>query len=153
MSDQVRQNGLDLMGLRATAERADADGRRWLWEGGYPQTVLREGDVVLVANTFESPDHPSIFAEYIAIFGPPTVLALLDALQASMERGDMEREARVAANDALGDAMEAVQAFVDGEGPRGMALLPIIAKATNAADLRDAIESSSRGRSEDSERL
>lgn len=41
----------ELWNLRAIAKRADADGRRWMWAGGYPQTVVRVGDVVLVAET------------------------------------------------------------------------------------------------------
>jgi hypothetical protein len=67
--------------MRAVAERAD-DGRRpWVWKGGYPQTVLREGDVILVAQTFTDPDHTADFAEFIATFDPPTVLGLLDLLE------------------------------------------------------------------------
>src|ERR1035441_2293123 len=62
------------------AEAADADGRPWEWSGGYPQTVTRTGDAMLIANTFEGPDFPSTIAEFIATFDPPTVLALLRAL-------------------------------------------------------------------------
>ena len=75
--------------LRRVAEAADDDGRPWTWRaseaggsGGYPQTILRVGDVVLVANCYESPDYPARFAEFIATFDPPTVLALLDRLEA-----------------------------------------------------------------------
>ncbi|MHB1950221.1 MAG: hypothetical protein ACYCQK_01950 [Acidiferrobacteraceae bacterium] len=71
-------SALDIAALRRIAERTDADGRPWLWRGGYPQTVLREGDVILVAETFEDPDQPVAFAEFISTFDPPTVLVLLD---------------------------------------------------------------------------
>jgi len=66
--------------LRAVAQAADADGRPWSWSGGYPQRVLREGDVMLVADCFEDSDSPSRFAYFIATFDPPTVLWLLDLL-------------------------------------------------------------------------
>jgi hypothetical protein len=71
----------DFAHLRRVAEAADADGRPWEWTGGYPQTVTRVGDVILVANVFESPDAPSRFAEFIATFDPPTVLALLTLVE------------------------------------------------------------------------
>jgi len=71
---------LDLEHLRRVAEAADDGGRPWTWGGKYPQSVLREGDVVNVADTFTDPDHPAVFAEFIATFDPPTVLALLDRL-------------------------------------------------------------------------
>lgn len=71
--------------LRRVAEAADADGREWTWKAsesdgsaGYPQHILRVGDVVLVAQTYDDPDRPATFAEFIAAFDPPTVLALLD---------------------------------------------------------------------------
>jgi hypothetical protein len=64
--------------MRRVAEAADADGRPWEWTGGYPQRVTREGDVVLVAETFNDPDAPHPFAEFIATFDPPLVLWLLD---------------------------------------------------------------------------
>jgi hypothetical protein len=70
------------------AEAADADGRSWEWEGGYPQRITRTGDVVIVADCFESPDAPSRFAEFIAIFDPPTVLALLTELARLSRNGD-----------------------------------------------------------------
>lgn len=73
---------LDLDHLRAVAKRADADGRPWTWAGGYPQAIVREGDVVLVAETFENPDMTADFAEFIATFDPPTVLALLEPWEA-----------------------------------------------------------------------
>lgn len=72
---------LDLTSLRTVAEAANADGRPWVWEGGYPQRVLREGDVVIVADCSEDPDHPSRFAEFIATFDPPTVLWLLNLIE------------------------------------------------------------------------
>lgn len=71
---------LDLVHLRAVAEAVPA--RRWEWSGrganGYPQQVIGQGDASLVAECYESPDHPSAFAEFIATFDPPTVLALLE---------------------------------------------------------------------------
>jgi hypothetical protein len=66
--------------LRSIAEAADHGGRHWSWTGGYPQQVIRVGDVMLVAETYEGPDFPSTLAEYIAAFDPPTVLALLDEI-------------------------------------------------------------------------
>jgi hypothetical protein len=83
MSDQQPARRLAMGGplnldhLRAVAEAADENGREWEWQGGYPQRITRVGDVVIVADCFESPDHPSRFAEFIATFDPPTVLALL----------------------------------------------------------------------------
>jgi hypothetical protein len=81
-------SGDRLAELRRVASAADDDGREWTWKaseregsGGYPQQVLRVGDVVLVAECYESPDFPSRFAEFIAAFDPPTALALLDGLQ------------------------------------------------------------------------
>lgn len=70
----------DLSTLRRVAEAADDERRPWEWQGGYPQRVSREGDVVVVADCFEDPDHPSRFAEFIATFDPPMVLWLLDLL-------------------------------------------------------------------------
>lgn len=67
--------------FRQVALAAD-DGRRpWFWRGGYPQTVSREGDAILIADVFEDPDSPARFAEFIATFDPPTVLFLLDLLE------------------------------------------------------------------------
>jgi hypothetical protein len=63
--------------IEQVANAADADGRPWEWEGGYPQRVLRVGDVVIVADAFEDPDSPSRFAEHIATADPPTVLWLV----------------------------------------------------------------------------
>jgi hypothetical protein len=73
---------LDLDALKAVAEAAngnDGVSRPWTWRGGYPQSIFRDGDAVLVADCFEGPDHPSVFAEFIATFDPPTVLALIAA--------------------------------------------------------------------------
>ena len=75
----------DVTKLLLVAEAADDDRRPWEWEGGYPQTVTRIGDVVLVANTFEDPDSPSRFAEFIATFDPPTVRWLLHVAAAASE--------------------------------------------------------------------
>lgn len=76
---------LDLTRLRQIARAADKGGRPWVWraseaEGraGYPQIVLRSGDVGLICETYDAPDSPAITPEYIAAFDPPTVLALLD---------------------------------------------------------------------------
>jgi hypothetical protein len=64
--------------MRRIAAAADHGGRPWYWSGGYPQSVNREGDVALIADTFTDPDHPASEAEFIATFDPPTVLRLLD---------------------------------------------------------------------------
>lgn len=66
--------------LMAVAKAADEEGRPWEWQGGYPQRVLRVGDVAIVADVFESPDAPSRFAEFISTFDPPTVISLLALL-------------------------------------------------------------------------
>jgi hypothetical protein len=47
--------------------------------GGYPQQVLRVGDVALICECYDEPDYPSVTAEYIATFDPPTVRALIAA--------------------------------------------------------------------------
>jgi hypothetical protein len=60
--------------LRRIAENADADGRPWEWQGGYPQRIVRVGDGVVVADMV---GRLARFAEHIATFDPPTVLALL----------------------------------------------------------------------------
>lgn len=71
----------DLLDLRRIALAADHGARPWVWKGGSTsQTVLRKGDVVLVAQCFENPDRRAVFAEFIATFDPPTVLRLLDCL-------------------------------------------------------------------------
>lgn len=76
---------LDLTKLRQIARAADRDGHPWFWhaseavdKGGYPQQVMREGDVALIATTYDEPYNRAITPEYIAAFDPPTVLALLD---------------------------------------------------------------------------
>lgn len=66
--------------FRSVAEAADNGGRPWEWSGGYPQWIIRQGDAVLIAETYEGPDFPSTIAEFIATFDPPTVLGLLDRL-------------------------------------------------------------------------
>lgn len=80
-----------LVRLRAVAEAADESGRRWFWKGGYPQNILREGDVVLVAQTLTDPDHRPEFAEFIAAFDPPTVLAMIDRLLLLSRDSESER--------------------------------------------------------------
>lgn len=72
---------MNLDHLRQVAQAADDLRRPWSWQGGYPQTVTRAGDVVLIANTYEDPDSPAPLAEFIATFDPPTVLFLLDLLE------------------------------------------------------------------------
>jgi hypothetical protein len=76
--------------LRAIAAAAyTGDHHPWEWTGvgehGYPQQILQQGDVVLIAECYEGPDHPSSIAEFIATFDPPTVTALLDLLAAFVE--------------------------------------------------------------------
>lgn len=84
--------------LADMASRPEGGSRHWLWHGiggdAYPQRIIRDGDVVLVAETFEGPGDgpepvPPRFAEHIATFDPPTVLALVEiaaALAADLER-------------------------------------------------------------------
>jgi hypothetical protein len=78
-------DGETLARLREVAVSANDADRCWAWEGlgehGYPQRVTRMGDVVLVAECFEGQvDEPARFAEHIATFDPPMVVALLDEL-------------------------------------------------------------------------
>lgn len=74
---------MDRASLREIAERADHHGNGWEWGHSYPQRVTRVGDVTIVAECFEDPDSVSCFARFIAAFDPPTVLALLDAVDES----------------------------------------------------------------------
>lgn len=57
-----------------------------------------------------------------------------------MAEGRTLAEAVVALDDALGAAMVALQAHVDGHGPRGVELLPLLQLANDAADKRDALQ-------------
>jgi hypothetical protein len=77
---------LDFDHLISVACAIDGDARPWTWHaserpdgGGYPQQVIRVGDVALICECYDEPDHPSVTAEYIATFDPPTVRALLAA--------------------------------------------------------------------------
>lgn len=72
--------------LRETLDRQQAvaeaamEGREWvmtLGAGGYPQSVLTLGNVTLVAECYEGPEHPPVLATFISTFDPPTVMALL----------------------------------------------------------------------------
>lgn len=75
----------ELLRVARAAQHEDGMDRPWLWKGGYPQTILREGDVTLVAQTFTDPDHVAHFAEFIATFDPPTVLRLLMELEYGLQ--------------------------------------------------------------------
>jgi hypothetical protein len=84
---------LDLTALRRIAVAADKDGRPWFWKasqastsGGYPQHVIRKGDVGLICETYDEPDYPSITPDYIATFDPPTVIALLDLARKGLKQ-------------------------------------------------------------------
>lgn len=74
-------DNLDLDHLEGVALMADHGGRPWVLRleqpKGYPQTVLRQGDVVLVAECYEGPQYPPIFGDFITTFDPPTVLRLI----------------------------------------------------------------------------
>jgi hypothetical protein len=75
---------LDMEELRIVAEAANSSNKPWVYDPdfkGYPQSIVREGDVTLVAQCFESPDRPSVFTEFITTFDPPTILRLLDLLE------------------------------------------------------------------------
>ncbi len=89
--------------LRRVAEAAD-NGNPWEWEHAYPQRITRVGDVVLVADCFEDPDSPSVFAEYIATFDPPTVLALLAALT------ELEQREATLLRNIQNEAVQTIQA-------------------------------------------
>jgi hypothetical protein len=55
--------------------------------GGYPQTILREGDVVLVAECYEGQEtYPAAFAPFIVATDPPAVLELIRRLRAAESR-------------------------------------------------------------------
>ena len=73
--------------LRRVAENADHGRRPWVIanDKAYPQTILREGDVALIANTFTDPGHDPVEAEFIATFDPPMVLWLLDLVEGQLE--------------------------------------------------------------------
>lgn len=49
------------------------------------------------------------------------------------------REAVLALDGALGAALTAIEAFIDGHGPRGAELLPLIDLSQKAADARDKV--------------
>lgn len=70
--------GIDTAALRQVAEAVSDRPREWRWSGQYPQQIISQGNVVIIAECHESPDHPSRHAEYIATFDPVTILALLD---------------------------------------------------------------------------
>lgn len=69
---------IDHLFMVASAANSEGMNRPWEWGGDYPQVISRQGDAVLIANTYDSPDHPARMAEFIATFDPPTVLALLE---------------------------------------------------------------------------
>lgn len=79
--DPLTADERDRLAMVAMAADQDSVGRPWEWKGGYPQTVIRIGDAVLIANCFEEPDRPSTIAEFIATFDPPTVLRLLGVVR------------------------------------------------------------------------
>ena len=108
-------------------------GRSWTWtagkNGGYPQHVISEGNVLLIAETYDEPDRAAATAAYIAALDPATVRALVAAYveqQRTPAQGDrvtfahrIERMVRVAARyraerDALRDTLNAKQAWIDG---------------------------------------
>lgn len=70
-------------------------------------------------------------------------------LEAAEERAATLAEALRANSAVAGDALEAVQAFIAGNGPRGASLLPLIQRANDAADLRDAALDSTTQKTEE----
>jgi hypothetical protein len=68
---------------------------------GYPQTIMREGDVILVAECYDGigPEGPWAFAEHITTFDPPTVLRLLDRIE-TLQRIVVQQNASI---DVLGE--------------------------------------------------
>lgn len=76
---------IDAMLAAAEAASTNSDGggyyRRWLLcthrRDLYPQTIEREGDVVLVAECFEGPEHPPVFANHICESDPISVRELV----------------------------------------------------------------------------
>jgi hypothetical protein len=97
---------LDLARLRSIAEAVGDRPRDWEWAGGYPQQVISQGNVHLIAECYEDPDSPSTVAEYIATFDPRTILALLAEVERLRVR---EQEQRAASRRAyaLIDQLEA----------------------------------------------
>jgi len=86
MSDEAPQRLSDeeLDAVEGAALMADHGGRRWLLRQnakGYPQTVIRDSDVVLVAECFEGPEYPPVFADHITTSDPATVLRLIAELR------------------------------------------------------------------------
>lgn len=67
--------------IEGAALVADHGGRRWFRRDptkGYPQSIIREGDGVLVADCYEGPEvYPPFFADHIARSDPATVLRLV----------------------------------------------------------------------------
>lgn len=73
--------------------------------------------------------------------GPDVVVWLVDQVAELAEcraERDRLREALQAGHDVAASAMDAVTAFVHGNGPRGMELVPLISKAHHAANLYQA---------------
>lgn len=87
---------LDLDHLEGIALMADWGGRPWVLRleqpKGYPQTILREGDVVLVAECYEGPQYPPIFGDFITTFDPPTVLRLIEMARAHNDGQEISGE-------------------------------------------------------------
>ena len=101
---------LDVSAIRQVAEAVGDRPREWRWSGQYPQQITSQGNVVIIAECYESPDHPSRHAEYIAMMDPPTTLALLDALDAA--RAEVER-LRIGLDGAHGNADRMRKSLLD----------------------------------------
>lgn len=75
----------ELAEVEGCALMADHGGRRWIRKDplkGYPQTIFRDGDVVLVAQCYEGPEtYPPLFADHIARSDPATILRLTAELR------------------------------------------------------------------------
>lgn len=88
----------ELDDIEGAALRADHEGRRWVMDlptKGYPQRVLRQGDVVLVAECYEGPQFPPVFADHIIRSDPATVLRLVADLAAARAGASIDERCRI----------------------------------------------------------
>jgi len=81
--------------LRTLAEDApkSASGRWYVRtpQGEYPQTVYDNASAILVAETFEGPQHPQSTAPFIAAMDPTVALLIADGwLHVADDMGDYE---------------------------------------------------------------
>lgn len=125
--DQTTENEslIDLDALEALAMAVGDRPRAWEWRGvgdeGYPQQVVSQGNVHLIAECYEGPEHPSTIAEYIAGMDPVTVLELVAEVRRAREAsshfdtlmGFMVKLAEVAGAQPPSSLVDGVEDLVD----------------------------------------